>query len=174
MEVQIIKEAGYEEAITGLSLSYNTSFERAERVANNLFDKERGHNKFLESMMVWIDVRAKRLWWQQMDTYRVGVTKQSESTMHTILRRPFRPEDFGGSIYPETLKRLEESRLNKDFDEVINNLPQSYLQRRLVCTSYKVLRHIMAQRRTHKLPDWRYFIERIVAQIQHPEFLHNV
>ena len=98
MEIRIMKEAGYWEAIEGLSLSYNTSEVRAIRAAYRLCSKDGGHNKFLESIQVWIDITAPRYWWQQFDTYRIGVTKQSESTMHTLMREPLTDENFEGNI----------------------------------------------------------------------------
>ena len=79
MKVEILKEAGYDEALLGLSLSYGTTIERAEEVAKKIASKNGGHNKFLESIIMWIDVTAPRYWWSQMDTYRM-MTKQSQST----------------------------------------------------------------------------------------------
>ncbi|MCK9240314.1 hypothetical protein [Desulfocurvus sp.] len=55
-------------------------------MAEKLAPLDKGHNKVLESMCVWLDVRMPRYWWQEFDTYRVGVTKQSESTMHILIR----------------------------------------------------------------------------------------
>jgi len=81
MHTRVIKEAGYEEALLGLSLSFNADLERMPKRAEKLAPLDKGHNKCLESIAVWLDVRAPRYWWQEYDTYRVGVTKQSESTM---------------------------------------------------------------------------------------------
>ena len=64
MEVKILKECGYEEAIYGLSLSYNvTDLKKMRKVADNLAHKEGGHNKFLESIILWIEIDAPRYWW---------------------------------------------------------------------------------------------------------------
>lgn len=51
--------------------------------AGRLFEKDGGHNKFLESVILWLDVNAPLYWWTEADTYRLS-TKQSESTMHTL------------------------------------------------------------------------------------------
>src|SRR5574343_1543653 len=99
MIVQVREEAGYENALLGLSLSFydhaipldefwnDEKFQRAERRAKALAFKGGGHNKFLESIQVWIYVQAARSFWSEVDTYRVGMTKQSSSTMHTLDKR---------------------------------------------------------------------------------------
>lgn len=90
MEVTVIKEHGYEEALYGISLSFKDRsiptkgwwtqerFNKMKSRASKMFKQDGGHNKFLESMVMWIDLEASRGWWQEFDTYRVGVTKQSE------------------------------------------------------------------------------------------------
>ena len=80
MKIKILKEAGYDEALLGLSLSYNTKIERMDKVAAKLYCKDGGHNKFLESICVWLDITAARYWWQEFDTYRIGVTKLGSGT----------------------------------------------------------------------------------------------
>ena len=50
-------------------------------------------------------------------------------------------------------------------------LPQGYKQRRQIVLSYKVLRHIINQRKGHKLPEWSQFIDTIHELVYHPELL---
>lgn len=52
------------------------------------------HAKFLRQIFVSVDITAPRYWWMEFDTYRAGVEKNSCSTMHTIHKKPFEPEDF--------------------------------------------------------------------------------
>ena len=158
MKVKILRETGLEEALIGLSLSYNAPLEKMPKVAKRLAARDNGENKFLESIQVWLDVTAPRYWWQQFDTYRVGVTKQSESTMHTWKRRAFSAEAFVEGVDPMILAKLECARQGGDFGYVKRNLPEGFLQRRVVCTNYKVLRHVVRQRRDHKLVEWTEFI----------------
>ena len=80
MHVRILEEHGHDSALLGLSLSYDQTPERMPAVAERLRFRGDGHNKFLESILVWLDVTAPRYFWQQFDTYRVGVTKQRQST----------------------------------------------------------------------------------------------
>lgn len=175
MKVKILREAGCEQALFGMSLSYDKPyfFPTQYKVALKLAGKDGGHNKFLESMQVWIDITAPRYWWQQFDTYRVGTTKQSESTMHTILQRELTEADFE-DILPDILEIINYYIRNKDFDTVKKNLPESFLQRRIVCTNYKVLRNMILQRKTHKLKEWQIFINDILCQVQYTDFLPKI
>lgn len=52
------------------------------------------HCKHLRMIMVWADITAPLYWWKQFDCYRFGVEKVSTSTMHTLLKRPFKMSDF--------------------------------------------------------------------------------
>lgn len=185
MEVNVITEAGYEESLYGLSLSFKDRavpikewwtterFIKMKKTGKALSDRDGGHNKFLESIVVWIDIEAPRYWWSEFDTYRVGTTKQSESTMHTLMKRPAEPSDFEDNIQQVTIDILNESLDTKNIQLIKAHLPESYLQRRIVCTNYKVLRNIIYQRHDHKLKLWEKFIRDVIIQIEHPELLPN-
>jgi hypothetical protein len=183
MEVRVIKEAGYFEALIGIGLSYgltseysfnekicSVKYKKLEVIALNLSPIERGHNKFLESIAVWLDINAPRFWWQEFDTYRVGMTKQSESTIHTLTHNRLEQINFEYRIPDETLQRLNGYIDAKNFVSIKNELPEGFLQRRIICTNYKVLRHIIQQRRKHKLKQWKVFIKEITTQCEHPFF----
>lgn len=173
MSVKVIREAGYEEALLGLSLSYEADLDRMPDRALKQAALDGGHNKFLESICVWIDINAPRYWWQEMDTYRIGITKQSGSTMHSLKKRPVTQEDFVRNIFPPMLSYLNWLvEDNAPLTAVKENLPEGYLQRRIVCTNYKTLRWIFLQRKTHRLKEeWGMFIRNIREGVQHPELL---
>ena len=173
MKIKILNECGYYESMVGLSLSYDVSAMK-EETPTRLAKKDGGHNKFLESIMLWVDITAPRYWWQQFDTYRAGVTKQSGSTMHTIMKKPLTQDDFEEPILCDLLKHLNNMVEKKNFANIKNNLPEGFLQRRVVCTSYKVLRTIISQRLTHKLPQWQTFCEAIYDQCNFPNFLEDI
>jgi hypothetical protein len=106
MEVKVLHEAGYEWALCGTSLSFKDEaipfeewwteekFNKMKLTCRGMAPNDGGHNKFLESMQVWVFIKAPRGWWQEFDTYRVGTTKNSASTMHTIQKRPVVYNDF--------------------------------------------------------------------------------
>lgn len=186
MKVTVLQEAGFEEALRGMAYSYHDrgvpvdswwatqrfkSISRADKLAH----MEGGHNKFLESIQVWIDVEASRAWWSEMDTYRVGTTKQSESTMHTLAKRQPTEDDFEVGTMPiviEAFKKVWEAA-EGNINVLKMNLPEGFLQRRIVCTNYKVLRNIYKQRRGHRLKSWDIFLDLVVSQIENPKFIIN-
>ena len=171
MRTKVLDERGYESTLLGLSLSYKQGPDKMPEVARRLALKGGGHNKFLESIVLWIDVTAPRYWWQQFDTYRVGVTKQSESTMHTMTERPLTQGDFEHPIPAEVLAHLNQLIAEKDWKQVKWLLPESFLQRRIVCLSYMALQRMIRQRAKHMLEEWRAFIDQVLKQVAHPEFL---
>jgi hypothetical protein len=173
LRVQIIEERGYEVALSGLALSYGQDPQRMEQVARRLCFKGDGHNKFLESIVVWLDIRAPRYFWQQFDTYRVGVTKQSESTMHTGSKRLLMQRDFAHPIPDEHLRHLNQLIRNGEWQRAKQDLPESFLQRRIVCLNYMSLQRIIRQRREHRLPEWPVFVSEILQQAMHPELLSD-
>jgi len=170
MKISVLRESGYDEALLGISLSYNAPIESMPQRALKLAHLGGGHSKFLESIMVWIDITASRKWWSQFDTYRM-VTKQSESTMHTILKQPLTQEDFNSPIPEGWLEHLNQLIGDRKLEELKDLLPEGFLQRRIVCTSYKTLQNIHAQRHTHKLTEWHTFCEKIIHGVGHPEFI---
>jgi hypothetical protein len=143
-----------------------------------------GENKFLESIYIWLDVDAPRFWWQEFDTYRIGISKQSASTMHTICKKELMQDSFEDPIFDESLYQLNlaiyywknETNIEKKkelFSIIKNNLPEGFLQRRIVCMNYKCLQNIYIQRKDHRLPQWRFFLSNVLRHIEHPEFIEK-
>lgn len=192
MNTKVFREAGYEEALLGMSLSFydhaipleefwtDEKFERAKHRATSLAHKGGGHNKFLESIQVWVYVQASRDFWSEYDTYRAGMTKQSSSTMHTLDKRPVVQEDFEDGTSRMSIRAFNYSLAAykdpaspyfKDITRLKKNLPEGWLQERMICTNYKVLQHIYKQRHNHRLKQWRQHIEELIGQLQHPEYM---
>jgi hypothetical protein len=158
--VRTTKVEGVREALEGLALSYNQEVEKMLSVAPRLAHKGNGHNKFLESICVWQTVTAARDWWSQYDTYRMGMTKQSESTMHTITKRELTQTDFAINIKGEYLEYLNLLIIDKaPLWKIKKALPESFLQTRMICTNYMTLQTIHRQRFNHKLGEWHVYCE---------------
>lgn len=193
MKVKVEFEAGFEYSLYGIGLSFGKTSgisykeflkdsilkQKMWDVSTKLFNKNGGHNKFLETIDVFCTINAPRYFWSQYDTYRVGITKQSESSMHTILKEPFTQEmfkgfDFDEPLPDETLNRLETLRINKQFRTLKRELPESFLQRRAGKLSYMNLRNIISQRKSHKLDEWIYLCKIIIPQLEHPEYFEDI
>ncbi len=178
------EEAGYKSAMIGLAKSKKQPIENMPALAVKLAPKDGGHNKFLEAIVVWLDVRAPRYWWQEADTYRIS-TKQSESTMHTLLKElgvidisstyavqayidaNFEPE----SVTVGQLDALYRAVASHDHSLIKRKLPEGFMQSRLWVVNYQCLRNIFLQRHDHRLPHWHIFIASVLDQIDHPELL---
>ena len=133
------------------------------------------HAKHLRMIIVWADISAPRYWWMEFDTYRYGVEKVSCSTMHRLMSRELTTDDFETdakhsyallSTVHEINMRIGNYHSEEDPDakkaiwrEIIQILPQSYIQKRTVMMSYAALRNIYRQRECHKLKEWQEFRE---------------
>lgn len=184
MEVKILQESGYEEALMGMSLSFydnslpieqwwtQEKFEKAQKRANKLAHMQGGHNKLIEQIMVWVYVKAPLSWWKHADTYRIS-SKQSSSTMHTIKKRhPLTKSDFSESTHQAMINCFNTIVHNeKDISVHADNLPDGFLQERIWLLSYKTLQNVIFQRDGHRLGHWAYFIKLLMEQIEHPELL---
>ena len=184
MKVKILKEAGYEEALRGMSYSFRDraipveewwegQYPKAVKRAGLLVGKGAGHDKFIRQIQLWVDIEAARCWWSEFDTYKVGTVANSESTMHKLAKREPLLEDFeegtNENTVAEFLKVWLESK--DDINVLKMNLPEGYLQRRMVTMNYQNLRNIIEQRTGHRLKWWQYFIDEIQMQVQYPELL---
>ena len=174
MEVKVLGEYGFSDAMLGLSLSYDRDVDGMHDVSLRLYNKDGGHNKFLRAITVNLDITASRAWWQQMATYCVGNTFQSGSTMHTLTKRQLRQDDFYGGIHQETLVYLNALISRGDLIAAKRNLPESFLQRRVMTTNYLALRNIIKQRMHHKLPEWRFFVEQLFTNLKYPEYVSDL
>ena len=184
INVDKVDEAGYDAALRGLAHNKKKETAQMTVVAEKLAGLDGGHNKFLESIIVWLDVTAPRYWWQEADTFRLS-TKQSESTMHTLTQEllaidindsdsveAFIADNFEPrSCSAQTLKWIYEAAQEKDIVEIKKKLPEGFLQTRMWCMNYKTLRNIILQRRSHRLPHWKEFIAQTLAVLNHPELL---
>jgi hypothetical protein len=172
MKISLLNCYGLDEALYGLGKSYGVTsdmsfgqfkarinvWERMYVTALKLAPKDGGHNKFLEHIITYWDIQATRKWWSHMDTYRVGMSKQSESTMHTIAKRLLTPADCSPHVLQEQIDIVNRLITEKADVEIIkDNLPDGFLQTREVMVSLNKLIAIYNQRKNHKLPEWQEF-----------------
>lgn len=133
------------------------------------------HAKYRRMIVVYADILAPLYWWKEFDTYRMGVEKNSCSTMHKIQAKEFTFEDFSCEHMSEPTKNLLDDVIfslntnrkefnNRDFDDpkyswwqMIQSLPSSYNQKRTVMMSYEALSSMYRDRKDHKLDEWRDF-----------------
>ena len=126
------------------------------------------HRKFMRMITVYLDITGPLYWWKEFDTYRVGVEKNSCSTMHKIHAKEFTLEDFSceklydpiGDLRPIVdrlnvyRERYLETKDKNDWWQMIQLLPTSYNQKRTVMLNYEVLANIYKSRKNHRLDEW--------------------
>lgn len=138
--------------------------------------------KFLRQILVCMDVEASLYWWKEFDTYKIGTTANSTSTMHKLASTPitldcFETDDYDGSLkvrdsqhldafvrdYVNGLEDLRKKYLKtKDktyWKELVRWLPEGWLQKRTITLNYEVLIRQYFQRRNHKLTEWHTYCD---------------
>lgn len=139
-----------------------------------LYNAGTEHRKYLRQIFVSMDITAPLYWWKEFDTYKVGTTADSCSTMHKIHAKEFELDDFshehmnGTTICAlndiiENLNRNRSAFLLYKYKEywwqMIQLLPSSYNQKRTVTFTYENVVSMIRQRSGHKLDEWRNFVE---------------
>ena len=152
------------------------------------------HRKFLRMIHVQMDVTAPLYWWKEADTYKVGTTTNSCSTMHKIAAKEFTLDDFSHEhliddqddfenengqissykdfLYYDVLDVLNtarrqylETKDKKYWWQMIQLLPSSYNQRRTIDMNMETVLNILHQRSHHKLDEWIELCDTMLKQI---------
>lgn len=163
-------------------------------LATRLIKAGTEHRKFLRMIHVQMDVTAPLYWWKEADTYKVGTTTNSCSTMHKIAAKEFTLDDFSHEhliddqddfenengqvssykdfLYYDVLDVLNtarrqylETKDKKYWWQMIQLLPSSYNQRRTWDISIETLLSILHQRKNHKLDEWNEFRDICLEQV---------
>ena len=188
MKIVTLNVAGIKEAMVSMRNAHNSWYKNDtvkdengnivigpndEELSDKLMKAGPVHGKHLRFIQVWANIDAPMYWWKEFDTYRMGVEKNSCSTMHKITSRPLDINDFeiNDSEEESYFKNTIIPRLNNlildtcnpdsnDFDrkiiwrKIIAELPSNYIQHRTVMMSYAALKNITKYRKDHKLWEW--------------------
>lgn len=134
------------------------------------------HRKFMRQIFVSMDINAPLYWWKEFDTYKVGTTANSCSTMHTIHKKEFTLDDFSHEhLLPDAMghlmltiellnwyrKKYLETKDKQHWYTMIQLLPTSYNQKRTVTLNYENLINMYPARKNHKLDEWRTLCARV-------------
>lgn len=162
------------------------------KLAKNLWQGGTEHRKWMRMIQVWADIWAPRYWWSEYDTYRIGTSANSESTMHKILEEDFNEEDFewpnfegadwdveaAFRDYLDLLKTIRARyEVGTDSDKnyylilLKTMLPESFVQKRTVNLNYETLATMYRQRKNHRLPQWREIFCEWVKTLPYSKFI---
>jgi len=181
MKVKILGVYGFKNAMIGmrypknsehLSDSMETDIGKEDlKLLLKLNRAGRDHRKALRMIHVQASVFMPISWWIQYDTYKVATVANSRSRMHKMGSRLLTEEDFHVGHWTKTMSHVLEE-LNKDiiiwqrrsdkaaWRRVIDLLPMSYMQERMVDLNYETLLSILESRYNEKLRgEWRLFCD---------------
>ena len=207
MKFELIEVSGLKGSLLGLRLPMNKDLKGAEEKSDSKLnsyqvinpsdkklcqtlingdsgEKASGHgqpnSKFLRMIHAQICVTAPLYFFKEMDTYKVGTTSNSTSTMHRLANYPitmdcFEMDDFedvptceddvrgvwGNLIcdLEELRQKYNETKDKRYWKELIRLLPESWLQTRMLDVDYQTLRNIYFWRKNHKLTEWHSFCD---------------
>jgi hypothetical protein len=174
--VKVLREAGYEQALYGTSLNKLQPIGNMPRVCGALAKAQAGsHRKFLRAINVWLGIRAPMYWWCEFDTYKVGTTRLSSSTMHCTeahsTQEAMSPLVWD-KVYDAFYTVLEAyGEGSASIEELKANMPAGVILESMVALNYEVLRTMINDRYNHKLASWRVFCDLVLAQLEHPELI---
>ena len=203
IQVEYIETWGFEHAIRGMRNPMNSWDKSDSRIYNNeayvigqndldlmqrLYKAGHPHRKYLRQIMVSMDITAPLYWWKEFDTYKVGTTRNSCSTMHKIHSKEFTLDDFSCehlSTLPTVVKG-KDIECNYDYTQVlqliinalnasrtmylktkdkkywwqmIQLLPSSYNQKATITMNYENVFNILQYRKNHRLDEWNEFCD---------------
>lgn len=164
--------------------------ENDRKLAIKLWKAGTEHRKWLRMVQVWVDIEAPRYFWSEFDTYKIGTTANSESTMHKLKDEQFDCScvefDFGKSVIADAamfkvldaLQNIQQMMNDSDSKEkdkyhrlMKGLLPEGFIQKRTVNVNYETLANMYHQRKNHRLPQWsKYFVE-WVESLPYSEFI---
>ena len=142
--------------------------ENDKKLAHALISGGTEHRKFSRQIFVSVDITAPIYWWKEFDTYKVGTTANSTSTMHKLTSKPITLESFEIDDYSkdETVesviipflenlrKKYIKTHDKKYWKELVRWLPEGWLQTRTVTMNYENVFSMIRQRDNHKLNEW--------------------
>lgn len=203
IKVEHIETWGFKHAIRGMRNPLN-SWDRSDSkfdydkmclgendlaLMRKLFAAGHPHRKFLRQIFVAMDITAPLYWWKEFDTYKVGTTANSCSTMHKLTAKEFTIEDFSfedcdrwtkdvvcsciiNALNMNRLKYLE-TKDKELWRQMVQLLPSSYNQRRTVTMTYENVMNILDYRQGHKLSEWNEYCDILMARLPYVEVIRN-
>ena len=144
------------------------------------------HAKYRRFIMCYMDITAPLYWWKEFDTYRMGVEKNSCSTMHKIHDKEFTLDDFSTEHLThhsiDVLKLIIgdlniyrncyiETKNKNEWWQMIQLLPSSYNQKRTVVCSYESLANMFEYRENHKLDEWVEFCKFVKSSLPYSQLI---
>ena len=138
--------------------------------------KGSGEDTFLNGIIAQFDLTLSEKAWPEAQRYNWLSFVSSQSTMHCIMKLDLE-EQCNEYVYESTKRQLKhdiekynECPSEEMFYLVAYNIPLGFTLTARMTTNYRQLKGIYAQRRKHKMKEWREFCEFIEKEFPHSEF----
>jgi len=182
MVVSNVKVFGIESAVRGSKFPMATTVEelngdivpRTYKLAG--CEKGSGHDQFMTGIIVQFDLTFTVKAWTEAERYHFLDFISSQSTMHRIAKF-----DLDNQYSEYTDKRMiaimnelkdkyNETQDPEDYLRLLYSNPCGFKLTAAMTTNYRQLKTIYAQRKTHRLPEWREFCKWIET-LPYSEFI---
>lgn len=122
-----------------------------------------GHDNWLNGVIVQFDLTYTVKAWTEAERYHFLDFISSQSTMHRIAQFNL-DEQYDSYTDPRTIEivkelaeKYNETKDSEDYLRLLMSNPCGFQLTAGMTTNYRQLKTIYAQRKTHKLPEWREF-----------------
>lgn len=112
------------------------------KLAMTLVNAGPEHRKFLRMIHCYANITAPLYWWKEFDTYKIGTTANSCSTMHKIMAKPFVLEDFSHEHlldFQDACKFMSDLDMNISDEESLNFDVSPYQNRGVLFSPFGLL-----------------------------------
>lgn len=175
-----IRRAKFPMSVDVNSINYDIT-NGIEKLATS--DKGEGHDQFLTGIIVQFDLTFTVKAWTEAERYHFFDFVSSQSTMHRITKFDIEKQ-YIEYVDPRIISIMKEkvesyNRLAETFDkdslkgkylEILYSNPAGFKLTAGMTTNYRQLKTIYAQRKNHRLPEWREFCAWIET-LPHSEFI---
>lgn len=126
-------------------------------------EKGTGHDQWLSGVIVQFDLTYTVKAWTEAERYNWLTFISSQSTMHRIAKFDLDSQyneytdPRSIAIVKELVEIYNETKNPEDYLRVLMSNPCGFKLTAGMTTNYRQLKTIYAQRRTHRLPEWREF-----------------
>ena len=151
------------------NLTENRHYKRAMKLTKAPLNS--GHVSWAKGVVVSMDITFTNKAWIELQRYHFIDIITGMSTMHRIskfeLEEAF--NEYTDPIIIYHLKYLQkeynENSTKENYLKLLYSTPSGLQMTGRVTTNYLQLMNIYQQRRTHRLPEWRYFCQQLLEEL---------
>lgn len=128
-------------------------------------EKGMGHDNFLNGCVVQFDLTFSNKAWVELQRYHFIDFVSSQSTMHRISKMQMRNmcneyvDERIVCICEELREKYNRTKNSEDYLRLLYSIPSGFELTARMTTNYRQFKTIYAQRKNHRLPEWRKFCE---------------